>query len=164
MWYSDLGTTCQIARAPCVRAVGWLSAEHEFTNGEVAPRALDALRVLVSDGFCPVTLAGPHLCEFCSRVRDSGNVLVPSGEVLYAAPAMVVHYIEAHGYQPPDAFVEAVLACPAPPQPAYYDALRPFGGVWDHSDDEWSYLLDTEAPRIAELRREAREAASKRKR
>jgi hypothetical protein len=56
MWYADLGTTCQIASGPCVRAVGWLSAEHDFTKGNVARPALDALRVLVSEGYCPVAL------------------------------------------------------------------------------------------------------------
>jgi hypothetical protein len=50
MWYPDLSTTCQIARGPSVRAVGWLSAEHEFTKGTVArpvpplPGYYDALR------------------------------------------------------------------------------------------------------------------------
>ena len=55
-------------------------------------------------------------------------------------------------------FVEAVLACPAPPQPAYYDALRPFGSAWGYSDDDWNRLLDTETPRIAELKRAHQEA------
>jgi hypothetical protein len=145
VWYPDLGTTCQIASGHRVRAVGWLSAEHEFTRGQVAQPALDALRVLVSEGYCPVALAG----------------------LLYAAPAMVVHYIEAHGYQPPLAFIDAVIACPVPPDPAYYDALRPFGSVWNYSDDDWNQLLDTEPAAIAELRRAARDergTASKRKR
>jgi hypothetical protein len=100
-------------------------------------------------------------------MRDSGNVLVPSGEILYAAPAMVVHYIEAHNYQPPAAFIEAVLRCPVPPQPAYYNALRTFGSVWKYGNDDWNHLLDTEPARIAELKKAARdehEAASKRKR
>src|SRR5262249_46536575 len=156
VWFPDLGTSCQIASGPRVRAVGWLSVEHEFTKGAVTRPALDALRTLVSEGYCPVALAGPHTCEVCCRVHDSANVLVPSGDVLFAAPAMVTHYIEAHGYKPPDAFIEAVLACPVPPEPVYYDALRPFGNVWSHSDDEWNHLLDTEPPRIAELKRGAR--------
>jgi hypothetical protein len=158
MWYPDLSTTCQIARGPSVRAVGWLSAEHEFTKGTVAVAALDALRVLVREGYCPVALAGLHTCELCSRERGSGNLLVPTGDLLYAAPAMIVHYVEAHEYAPPESFVQAVLACPAPPQAAYYDALRPFGAVWGYSDDDWNRLLDTEPPQIAELKRAHQEA------
>jgi hypothetical protein len=164
VWYPDLGTTCQIASGRRVRAVGWLSAQHEFTKGQVAHRALDALHVLVSEGYCPVALAGPHLCELCSGVRESANVLVPSGDLLYAAPAMVVHYIEAHAYQPPPAFIDAIIACPVPPAPAYYDALRPFGSVWNYRDDDWNHLLDSERAAIAELRKAARDERLERKR
>lgn len=100
-WYPDLGTTCQIAMAACVRAIGWLSAEHEFAKGTVAPPALDALRVLIRDGYVPVALGGPHVCELCSNAREANNVVVPAGDLLYVAPAMVAHYVEAHEYAAP---------------------------------------------------------------
>ncbi len=162
VWCPDLGASCPIADGARVRAVGWLSADHEIISGEVAPAVVDALRLLVRAGYCPVAAAGFHTCELCSGARESANVLVPSGDVLFVAPAMIVHYIEAHGYRPLDVFVAAVTACPVPPSAAYYDALRPFGGVWGYVDDAWSRLLDAELTRATDAQRRAA-ATSRRK-
>lgn len=107
--------------------VGWLDAEHAFTVGKVPTGLLEALskqcrqRVRQTRGF--------HLCQLCARsaasgppeplrVRDSeGEFVVGSAEIrvpsadgtVYAAPDMVVHYVSAHGYQPPDAFCRALM-------------------------------------------------------
>jgi hypothetical protein len=43
-----------------------------------------------------------------------GNFGVPSGDLLFVAPEMVVHYIEQHGYRPPAEFVAAVFRSPLP--------------------------------------------------
>jgi hypothetical protein len=41
----------------------------------------------------------------------SAEIRVPgSGGRIYAAPDLIYHYVEAHGYRPPDEFVEAVMA------------------------------------------------------
>jgi hypothetical protein len=163
MWYPDLGTTCQIACGPRVRAVGWLSAEHPFAKGKVAPTVLDSLRVLAREGYCPVAMAGVHTCEFCSRVHESRNILVPGGELLFAAPAMIIHYIERHCYLPPQSFVDAVCECAAPPAAAYYHALRTFGSVWNYDDDVWNRLLDTEPAQLAALRAAMSDTREKRR-
>jgi hypothetical protein len=36
------------------------------------------------------------------------RVHAPSGAI-YAAPDMIIHYVEKHGYRPPDHFVQAVM-------------------------------------------------------
>jgi len=38
---------------------------------------------------------------------------------------MILHYIEKHGYHPPQAFQEAVLACPPTDSEAYFELLAP---------------------------------------
>ena len=69
---------------------------------------------------------GFHTCEFCgadganteivahwdghSRRLGSAEIRVTSASgISYAAPDLVVHYIEAHGYGPPAEFVAALL-------------------------------------------------------
>jgi hypothetical protein len=44
--------------------------------------------------------------------------LVPNGRKLYVFPDQILHYIEAHHYQPPDAFLRAVKRVD-PRGPAY---------------------------------------------
>jgi hypothetical protein len=65
---------------------------------------------------------GHHTCEFCGKEHDSRNFGIPSGDLLFIAPAMVAHYIEQHGYSPPAEFISAVLASPLP-DTAEYGAL-----------------------------------------
>jgi hypothetical protein len=52
------------------------------------------------------------------------NLFVPGDGVVYVAPSMIVHYLDAHRYQPPAAFLAAVDACPPMGSAAYHDALR----------------------------------------
>jgi hypothetical protein len=50
--------------------------------------------------------------------------------VVYVAPELVVHYIESHGYQPPEEFIAAVMACPPQESAEFFGMLRPFGYSW----------------------------------
>lgn len=130
MHYPDLSNECQIARGPRVRAVGWLDAENEYDRGAVDARVVEALRRLAEEGWIHVAVAGPHLCELCGGARESRNILVPARDVLYAAPAMIVHYMADHSYLPPPEFSTAVLSCPEPTTDAYYAELRRFVDVF----------------------------------
>ena len=67
--------------------------------------------------------AGPHNCELCAAHLDSGEIIVPAGELLFVAPTMVAHYVAQHEYLPPLAFVRAVMACPEPGTSAYAEAV-----------------------------------------
>jgi hypothetical protein len=131
-YFADLDTATQIARGSHVRAVGWLSAKHSYRTGAAPAGFVDRLR-----SFCagwgdsvealqwPVA-GGPHTCELCDEFRASGNLGVPAGAILFVAPQMVAHYVEQHGYLPPQEFVDAVLAAPAPGTAEYAQAVAPF--------------------------------------
>lgn len=94
--------------------IGWLDVAHPFTtfpDGVPVPVPagfLDRLRGL------PRSMAtrGWHRCPFCAG-GPSGSaelrVAGPDGTV-YAAPTLLIHYVEVHGYAPPPEFIEAVMA------------------------------------------------------
>jgi hypothetical protein len=108
--------------------VGWLSATHAFATGPADVQLIDALRKLIAS---PVELyRGQHYCEFCpepfwdankGRLVDAGPEARGSGEirvvsasgVTYAAPLLVLHYVMAHSYRPPEEFIEAAVASAA---------------------------------------------------
>jgi hypothetical protein len=45
-----------------------------------------------------------------SPVGDAEIRVTGTGDRRYAAPTLIVHYVAAHGYRPPDEFVDAVMA------------------------------------------------------
>ena len=131
-YFPDMGTATQIASGPSVRDVGWLTVTVPYATGEMPPEFVSKLRLLATHwGASTEALGwpaagGPHTCEICGRARAAGNFGVPGDSVLYVAPEMVAHYVEAHSYAPPDAFVGAVLRCPLPGTPDYVRAVEPF--------------------------------------
>ncbi|NOU30703.1 MAG: hypothetical protein HOO96_22615 [Polyangiaceae bacterium] len=155
MYFPDLGTETMIASGLKVRAVGWLSSAYPFDEGPVDDVVLAKLETLVADGWIHAASAGPHLCELCSKVRSASNVLVPSADFLYVAPAMVVHYIRDHGYGPPGAFQRAVLRCPAPPSDAYFAALDPFLDVLSTTPEELAGAARSHRERLSERAKQA---------
>lgn len=112
------------APRPDVLAVGWLSKDEPFTQGDVPPAFTERLAGLI---WHPVNLyRGSHQCEFCppatpGRVKDArgnGEIRVQGDSgVVYVAPVLVAHYVTAHGYQPPQVFVDAVLRDERPDPP-----------------------------------------------
>jgi hypothetical protein len=99
-----------------IRAIGWLHPDHPYSKGEVAPEFLARLKEFVARRVygADEVYSGPHTCEFCRKATGMQNLAVPSRDLLFVAPEMVVHYIEEHRYQPPAQFVEAVLRSPLP--------------------------------------------------
>jgi hypothetical protein len=136
MYFPDLGTECMLDKGPYVRAVGWLSSDHPFTTGDVPREFLNALKEHLRDPWQPSAYAGRHDCEFCPPNRkgcfDDGvrNLWIPGDGVLYIAPEMIVHYIETHGYCPPEEFMEAVLNCPEQQSPAFLDRIIQLNTWW----------------------------------
>ena len=116
--------------------VGWLSFGHPFTTGELSGSFVPTLRRLISSPvFIPlVTAMGFHKCEFCSApgaeepvgvwrlgnpgpasslrgAMGNGELWVSSaGSLVYVAPVLIAHYVEAHAYLPPQEFIDAVVA------------------------------------------------------
>ena len=114
--------------------VGWLDGTHPFPKGSVDCQMLGKIKALAAR---PVELyRGRHICELCAAppnlvktyIPDKGKMLDPksswhkwaeqrwgngeirvsSEKVTFAAPVLVVHYIEEHGYLPPAQFLKAV--------------------------------------------------------
>ena len=52
------------------------------------------------------------------------NLFLPGAGFLYIAPSLVLHYIDAHQYLPPDEFIKAVLDCPPTRSQEYQKAVQ----------------------------------------
>ena len=104
--------------------VGWLAKGRDYPRGQS-----DAVFQERLAHFCrphPVWLfcAGIHTCEFCGKAHGGWEIWVVGREKLYAAPVLIHHYVVAHGYRPPDEFIEAVLECPLPESPEFNARLK----------------------------------------
>ena len=131
-FFPDMGCETMVAGGQHIRAIGWLHPDHSHTEGVVpqdflarlkafAARSGDSAEALYFGAF-----GGFHTCEFCGRAHGIGNFGVPSGDLLFVAPEMVVHYVEQHGYCPPPEFVAAVLRSPLPDTEEYQVITEPF--------------------------------------
>ncbi len=91
--------------------IGWLDRSEPFPTGETSGQFQDKLGRLISE---PVMQTrGFHRCPFCrggDRPRGSAEIRVKGWRKNYAAPVLIHHYVVAHGYKPPEEFIEAVLA------------------------------------------------------
>ena len=116
---------------PNLLNVGWLSAAQAFPVGIPDERLVHALGRLIAS---PVNLyRGWHICEFCPspptivsprrlRMLDPPQRTMGNGEIrivatasgiTYVAPVLVLHYVVAHGYLPPQVFIDAVVEATA---------------------------------------------------
>ncbi|MET8573780.1 hypothetical protein [Streptomyces sp. NPDC005012] len=102
--------------------VGWLSAARRYRRGTAPQGLVDALWERTRTHRAQQT-RGFHLCPWCSMrllragpdcPRGSAEIRAVGDGVAYAAPELVAHYVESHGYLPPDGFVRAVLGGPVP--------------------------------------------------
>ncbi|HEV7629060.1 MAG TPA: hypothetical protein VGO89_21430 [Streptomyces sp.] len=114
--------------------VGWLEAGETFLQGDVQPEFLEALGQLCRDG-PQMRMRGWHRCQLD---HTDGQSTSPYPVVAYVggrrfslggaevrvidadgnwliAPDLVLHYVTAHGYLPPEPFIEAVTARRAAP-------------------------------------------------
>ena len=141
-WIPDMDKGSFCDGGDHLRAIGWLHPDHPFPRGTVPEAFLVRLREferLVYESMEVLNWRGglgDHECEFCppSETLPDGRVLgavwghgqfgVPHGDILFGAPPMIVHYVEAHQYQPPQEFVTAVLASPLPDSAEYRDAIQ----------------------------------------
>ena len=131
-YYPDLGTNSMIDSGPHVRAVGWLDDAHKFTKAEIPQKLQRKLRqysenwITSTEALAWGLLMGVHECELCDDYRASGNFGVPSQELLFVCPEMVFHYVEIHGYRPPEVFLRALEAAPLPGTDEYTAAVEQF--------------------------------------
>ena len=118
MWFEDL-TPYEDSRsvegkgAPALN-VGWLDGGHSFPVGTTPPAAIERLRQLVERGPTHAS-RGPHFCDLCvlddeSRASGDAQVRVVGADgTIYAAPSLIEHYVTAHRYRPPQAFLDALV-------------------------------------------------------
>ena len=128
-----------------IKSVGYLAQGHDYPQGEVPEQVFDRLVALVELHL--LHWMGYHNCDLepCGSNqpqpeiqyhglviprRCSSDILVPDGGVLYLAPALILHYIRCHRYQPPACFLEAALNCPDPGSQEYLAAVE---SVWPES-------------------------------
>ena len=126
---------------PGTRNVGWLG------DGPIPPgqRLSEALIERLAQ-HCVVAvhqMRGYHRCPACDadpvelRVGEE-RVLLGSAEIrvfdergdAFAAPNLIHHYVQAHDYRPPDAFLRALTHGPAPFTAAYLASLTRLGHSW----------------------------------
>lgn len=126
---------------PRLLAVGWLDADHEYSKGCVTKEFFDSLGRLAQNAWQPFAVAGRHSCRFCvftggpqsifaggaSVSIGSGNLFVPTPDLVYVAPLLILHYIDAHSYYPPEEFQQATARCPEMRSMAYLKAIRTHG-------------------------------------
>jgi hypothetical protein len=89
-------------------AIGWLGATAPRT-GSVPPTFLDVLAHLLERHSTSDNTCGAHACELCNGHISHGELWLKIDGVRYVMPPMIQHYIEAHGYSPPNEFVRTVL-------------------------------------------------------
>ncbi|MGW7054076.1 DUF7919 family protein [Streptomyces sp. NPDC054887] len=104
--------------------VGWLARVRPYAKGDAPPGLVEALRDMQHTHRAQQT-RGYHFCPWCAArllglngardtcPRGSAEIRVVGDGVVYAAPELITHYVEAHEYAPPAEFVRAVLAASA---------------------------------------------------
>jgi len=111
-------------------AVGWLGRDCPST---ALPRQdlVEKLALWIATQKFPSAHAGFYTCALprCPDDKGDGWAAGGSGEIyvphvsklntLFCAPALVRHYVAAHGYSPPVEFIESVLACPIEDVPRF---------------------------------------------
>ena len=134
-YFPDLSPYTYSSTKSSVLNIGWLSRDYPFPTGDVPPELLPRL-ITYLETVVVNQYRGLQTCHFCENglaYRDEGpmgsaelRVFADDGTT-YAAPTLVIHYISKHRYQPPQAFIDAVLDSPLPPDKAYVKRLEAAG-------------------------------------
>lgn len=108
----------RIGMAPL--AVGFLQRKQPFESGDVNAKLVNKLLPFCATNIRVFGLPQAMPCPICNEkvsieingkmVRlGSAEIRIIGDEAIYAAPDLLPHYIEAHGYQPPAEFIDAVM-------------------------------------------------------
>jgi hypothetical protein len=132
-WFNDLSSCDYFGDefAPFLRAVGWLERGKPFVTAARDRRIYEKLLNLRMNPWQPAVAAGNHACDLCQyepEACSTSNLFIPGGSFLYVCPELIVHYMNAHGYGPPQGFCDAVLACPPMRSMEYHKAILASGG------------------------------------
>ena len=133
MHFEDLTpyTYCPEENEPPALNIGWLDISVPFPKGEASKEFIERLKALIQQ---PTNqMRGYQICQFCDDLDmglgtdkpfdrelylqyhldgrySSAEIRVQGADgIWYAAPRMIAHYVEAHGYKPPEQFTAAAL-------------------------------------------------------
>lgn len=141
MYIADLSTSTYSLQPPkgySVLSIGWLDELYPFPHGPTPPEFQERLREHCTRGV-HAPMMGIHECQFCGNwcvgvqcgntwvMTNSGEIWIPDGDIIYAAPVMIYHYVTDHEYRPPDVFIGAVMRCPLPYEEKYQAFMRSIG-------------------------------------
>ena len=87
--------------------VGWLGNKIP-SLGKVSTETIKKLEWARDNRVIDQAWLGEHECEICNNHTDRSEILIVDGGKMYVAPRMIVHYIKAHSYRPPEEFLSAV--------------------------------------------------------
>lgn len=106
-----------------VKNVGWLKLDSPIPLGGVAVDTLRKLKEIITGNGIFNAIVEPiresPVCPICGELnlRDTkgrylanAELWIPAGEMIYASPISIVHYIEVHNYRPPQEYIEAIDA------------------------------------------------------
>ncbi len=101
--------------------VGWLGSS--VPSGEVAvPEKCHEILTHLINYHVPAVCMGSHQCGVCGAstecseqadIGGNGEIYFPAGEDtsrIFTSPTMILHYIHAHSYSPPEKFCAALIA------------------------------------------------------
>lgn len=114
-----------------ILAVGWLEHSTTYSQGPTPAPVYYRLRSFTAQPWQPFISSGYHeceLCQFAGEQRASANLFIPFQGKIYVAPELITHYINAHFYQPPAEFCQAVIECPEMDSIDYKRLLIECGG------------------------------------
>ena len=89
------------------RSVGWLGGTVRMP-AHPDLHVLEQLRHYLRGNFHDDGDLGSHVCQICGDARGHGEFWIEWDGVRYVLPALIIHYCEAHGYQPPSEFLNAL--------------------------------------------------------
>ncbi|MFF5155532.1 hypothetical protein ACFY3N_04540 [Streptomyces sp. NPDC000348] len=95
--------------------VGRLEAGEPYPTGPVPEGFVEKLKAVHRVQRMNVCL-GAHECDLCPAGDEpapegNGELRIPGDPgIAYAAPHLITHYVTAHDYRPPRAFIDAVFA------------------------------------------------------
>lgn len=129
MYFEDMSNYAYYLKTPVenVKNIGWLDAGKPYRTGDVGSLFLQCLMgIIVGNDIVDAQvnkIRSTHRCSLSgcevkevvangkTAILGAAEIWIPSvicGE-FFAVPSMILHYIEAHHYLPPDDFISAVI-------------------------------------------------------
>ena len=122
--YSDASWALKNGYPYVLLNVGWLDKTHQFPTGKIKDKNRILYGVYLHCQHAVNYYRGFHACQFCENPPDSmmevsyytkkfkvgnGEIFVKGmNNIVYVAPTMIYHYIQAHDYLPPSEFLDAL--------------------------------------------------------